>query len=197
MVMKKILVILGCMGVLINVMACGSQVNIQKSTKEESIKEKRAIEEEKEAFDNLPMFDCSVEKMKNALQKNFNLKQRSDKNLCIFEDKDGKFEIQIGQWKTNISEIYFTIYGESPFDDSATSTDFMKSVEDIFSVLSEEVDKNEIEKEFSQVTKPDQTVEFNYSKRIKLFVGKMGDDYDFRIYPQADNDSFGISKNLP
>ena len=63
----------------------------------------------------------------------------------------------------------------------------MKTVEDIFSVLSEDVDKDEIEKDFSQVTKPDQSVEFNYSKRIKLFVGMMGDDYDFRMYPQADH----------
>lgn len=184
--MKKALVILGCMGVLISTMACGNKMNFQNPTKEESIDEKRAIEEENEAYDNLPVFDCRVEEMRDALQKNQNLKLKKDKNLCIFEDKAGRFEIQIGQWDTNISEIYFTIYGESPFDDSATAADFMKTVEDIFSVLSEDVDKDEIEEDFSQVTKPDQSVEFNYSKRIKLFVGMMGDDYDFRMYPQAD-----------
>ena len=44
--------------------------------------------------------------MCEVLKKDKNLKLQNNKKLCIFEDKNEKFEIQIGAWDTEISEIY-------------------------------------------------------------------------------------------
>lgn len=172
-----IILILGCA-------ACGNKVAQEEQNFKDNSIEAQNIKEEQDAYENRAAFDCSVNKMSTVLQNNNNLTLSDDKDLCIFEDKKGRFEIQIGAWGTDITEIYYTIYGEDPTKNKTLSLAFFETVKDIFSVFSENLEQNKIEQKFSEVTKPDQTISFEYSPAIKLFIGKMENDFDFRIYPQ-------------
>ena len=104
--------------------------------------------------------------------------------LGIFEDKNEKFEIQIGAWDTEISEIYYTIHDKDPMKDDKVSVAFFETVKEILDVFSENVKEEEIRQEFSKIKIPEQSMEWNYSEKISLFVGRTGDDFDFRIYPR-------------
>ncbi len=181
--MKKIILVLSLLIVVGCSVACTNVKNADKSA-EEIVNEEKASEVEMQALENIARFDCSVNDMSKILQKNSGLSLKKDNNLCVFEDLNKQFEIQLGSWDTDISEIYYTIYDEKPMDNKKISDSFFESVEEIFTVFSEKLDKEKIQQEFLKVTTPDQSVEFNYSEKIRIYIGKMGKDFDFRIYPQ-------------
>lgn len=186
--MKKFIMILLLVGLGISFMACGNRGDVQENTEdnieENAQEEKLNNEEETAAYNNQPKFDCSVNKMSEVLTKNKNLKLQNNKTLCIFKDKNDKFEIQIGAWNTEISEIYYTIYDKDPMNNEKVSDDFFKTLREILNVFSEELKEETIRQKFSEIKNQEQSEEWNYSDKISLFVGKMGKNFDFRIYPQ-------------
>lgn len=185
--MKKSIIIVFCIFCVIGSLGCGKRTVQNQQMIANSKEEEVALEEENLAYENRPKFQFSVNEMSDILEKDTDLKKIDDKNLCIFEEKRGKFEIQIGEWNQDISEIYYTLYKEKPFDDKELSSTFYETLERIFLALSVEFNQEKIEKEFTRVTKPEQTIEFEYSEDVKLFMGMLGEDFDFRIYPQKNN----------
>ena len=102
--MKKIILIL--LLVILGFAICKNRVEVKEQTEENLTEENFNNKEETSAYINQPKFNCSVDKMCEVLKKDKNLKLQNNKKLCIFEDKNEKFEIQIGAWDTEISEIY-------------------------------------------------------------------------------------------
>lgn len=182
--MKKVLLFL-CLLSIISFSGCKKENNNVASNQSQitSEQEEKAIQEEIDALENKAVFDVTVDEMSESLKNNKKLNLMNDKDLCIFQDKDKRFEIQIGSWETNISEIYYTIYNKSPLDDDKLYDDFYETVNIIFSKLGQTLEKDIIDDEFKKITKKDQTLEFEYSDSIKLFIGKMENSFDFRIYP--------------
>ena len=113
--MKKIILIL--LLVILGFAICKNRVEVKEQTEENLTEENFNNKEETSAYINQPKFNCSVDKMCEVLKKDKNLKLQNNKKLCIFEDKNGKFEIQIGAWDTEISEIYYTIHDKDPMKD--------------------------------------------------------------------------------
>lgn len=180
--MKKIILIL--LLVILGFAICKNRVEVKEQTEENLTEENFNNKEETSAYINQPKFNCSVYKMCEVLKKDKNLKLQNNKKLCIFEDKNEKFEIQIGAWDTEISEIYYTIHDKDPMKDDKVSVAFFETVKEILDVFSENVKEEEIRQEFSKIKIPEQSMEWNYSEKISLFVGRTGDDFDFRIYPR-------------
>lgn len=185
--MKKSIIIVFCIFCVAGNFGCEKRTIQNQQMIENTKEEEIAIEEENLAYENRPKFQFSVDEMSAILEKDRNLKKIDDKNLCIFEEKKGKFEIQIGEWNQDISEIYYTLHTEQPLAEKELFSTFYETLERIFSALSVEFNQEKIEKEFTRVTKPEQTIEVEYSENIKLFIGMVGKDFDFRIYPQKNN----------
>ena len=76
------------------------------------------------------------------------------------------------------------VYKYNDLNDEGLRDDFLNTVKIILTTVSEEYDEKRILNEISKVTEPGQTIEVQYSDDIKLFICKMDDDLDFRIYPQ-------------
>lgn len=185
--MKKIMVLL-CLLCAIECVGCGTKNNDRKMDKvekssEEIMIEQQCIEEENLALENCPKFDISVNRMSDILNDESNLLLEKDDNLCCYKGKED-YDVQIGKWDSNISEIYFMVYKYNDLNDEGLRDDFLNTVKIILTTVSEEYDEKRILNEISKVTEPGQTIEVQYSDDIKLFICKMDDDLDFRIYPQ-------------
>lgn len=96
--MKKIILIL--LLVILGFAICKNRVEVKEQTEENLTEENFNNKEETSAYINQPKFNCSVDKMCEVLKKDKNLKLQNNKKLCIFEDKNEKFEIQIGDRKS-------------------------------------------------------------------------------------------------
>lgn len=178
-----------CLLCAVECVGCGvihdeqQQKKVEKSS-EEILIEQQSIEEERMALENRPMFDISVNEMSDILNGEYNLVLEKDENLCCYKGRKEDFDVQIGRWDGNITEIYFMVYNYKDLKDDSLREDFLSTVKIILETVTEEFDDKKILDEISTVTEPEQTIEVQYSENVKLFIGKMGNDLDFRIYPQ-------------
>ena len=83
-----------------------------------------------------------------------------------------------------MAAVYYTINDKDPMKDDKGYVAFLEAVTEMLDVFSENVKEEEIRQEFSKIKIPEQSMEWNYSEKISLFVGRTGDDFDFRIYPR-------------
>lgn len=182
--MKKSLLFLCLLGV-ISFTGCAKENNAVSNNQSEilSEKEQKAIQEELDAIENAKTFDITGGEMSEEFKKDDSLIFIEEDGLCIFQDKDKRFEFQLGDANEKIPTIYYDIYNKSPLEDDKLYEDFYKIVEKIFSKLDTELDKDKIDAEFLKVKDVNDQISFKYSDKITLFIGKVGKNFDFRIYP--------------
>lgn len=185
---KRIMRGIGVVLLMCTVQGCTMEPNYNNNSDDSDViteEQKKSAFEEEEAFKNRPIFSISVESVAEKLEKDEGLKTDKKAKYCILKPENETFEILVGEWGSSTTEtIYFTIHDEAPMKNDNIKNEILGSIKSVLELLGEEYREQFIVNSIEGITKPEQVETENYSEKVEMFFGNMGDDFDFRISPR-------------